>query len=94
MHKELMDKFHPELSKLIETTEMSQVVLECQTSFQKFFFRKVSSQYDIIDTLRQELINIKKKHLDEILEVKTKLNDAIELNYKLYMELNKNEQST
>ena len=89
-----MMNFHPKLSRLIETTEMSQVVLECQTTFQKFFFKEVSKQYDIIDTLSQELIDIKKKHLDEILEVKTKLNDAIELNYKLYMELNKNEQST
>ena len=88
------NRFHPQLRKLIETTEMHQVVLECETSFKKFFFRKISSQYDIIDELNQQLIDIKKKHLDEILEVKTKLNDAIELNYKLYMELNKNEQST
>ena len=85
-----MSEFHPKLSRLIETTEMSQVVLE----FQKFFFKEVSKQYDIIDTLSNELIDIKKKHLDEILEVKNKLNSAIELNYKLYMELNKNEQST
>lgn len=84
-----MSKFHPKLSRLIETAEMSQVVLECQNSFQKFFFKEVSKQYDIIDTLNQELIDIKKKHLDEILEVKNKLNSAIELNYKLYMELNK-----
>ena len=89
-----MSEFHPKLSRLIETTEMSQVVLECQNSFQKFFFKEVNKQYDIIDTLSQELIDIKKKHLDEILEVKNKLNSAIELNYKLYMELNKNEQST
>ena len=89
-----MSEFHPKLSRLIETTEMSQVVLKCENSFQKFFFKEVSKQYDIIDTLSQELIDIKKKHLDEILEVKNKLNGAIELNYKLYMELNKNEQST
>ena len=89
-----MSEFHPKLSRLIEATEMSKVVLECQTTFQKFFFREVSKQYDIIDTLSQELIDIKKKHLDEILEVKNKIISAIELNYKLYMELNKNEQST
>ena len=86
-----MMNFHPKLCELIESTEMRQVVLDCETTFQKFFFKEVSKQYDIIDTLSQELIDIKKKHLDEILEVKTKLNDAIELNYKLYMELNKNE---
>ena len=53
----------------------------------KFFDKHVSSQYDFNSTLLNNIEELKSKHIDEILDLKLKLGQLVDTNYKLHQEL-------
>lgn len=55
----------------------------------KYLDKALSAKFSEVDKLNEDIEVLKKQHTDEVLNLKLKLSDLIDTNYKLLQEVNK-----
>ena len=56
-------------------------------SITKYLDSGLSKQFDYIDSLAETITKLKTSHIDEVLDLKLKLGQLVDTNYKLLQEL-------
>lgn len=82
---------HPTYTQLITST-LNTSTLEAYSVYNpivKYLDKALSAKFSEVDELNEKIEALKKQHTEDVFNLKLKLSDLIDANYKLLQEVNK-----